>query len=475
MELENDGRSLGEVEGAIFDPVPLVETYAEIFEAAATTGPAAMLLYAMPALVSILFLIATRTRPPFPGTASGYARGRAADELGAAATVAPQRRILLVINLLFWAGAETQLRNLAIGLSRMGHDVTLLAVEDITSHAEDLEEAGVELQALGARNRVEKLRALPALVRAARRAEVVHCTGWDASLWGRLAAILARRPVVVTEHAGDRSLQVSRKGAPRARLIALHNRLLDRATSATVVVSAAQPKQLESEGVRPDSIVLIPNGVPIEELRQRAGEGCDRAELGVPPDAAMIVHVARFAPPKRQAMTLRVVARLRERFGDVRLVFAGDGETEAAVRREAEEIGAGWATFLGSRDDVPALLRAADLAVLPSSAEGLPMSLIEAMAVGTPVVATDVGDVPWLLDEVGGGLCVASDDEDAFAEACARVLADPALDERLRSEGTRGVGDFDAMRMVERYSDLLESAIGSRAPVGALEEPVLGT
>jgi glycosyltransferase involved in cell wall biosynthesis len=473
-EIDKDGRSPGEVDRAFFDPESMVEIHSEIFEFAASSGPGGLLLYAVPALVSILFLIATRTRTPFPGAISrGYPRGRSAREVERRAAGAPERRILLVINLLFWAGAETQLRNLAIGLSGLGHNVTLLAVEDITSHVDDLEEAGVELQALGAQGRLDKVRALPTLVRAARRAEVVHCTGWDASLWGRLASILARRPVVVTEHAGDRSLQVSKKGAPRARLIALHNRLLDRATSATVVVSSAQPKQLETEGVRPDSIVLIPNGVPIEELRQRAGEGCDRAELGIPPDATMIVHVARFAPPKRQATTLRVVSRLRERFGDVRLVFAGDGETEDAVKREAGEMGAEWATFLGSRDDVPALLRSADLAVLPSSAEGLPMSLIEALAVGTPVVATDVGDVPWLLGEVGGGLCVASGDEEAFTQACARVLAEPSLDERLRREGMTGLGNFDAMRMVERYSDLMEAAIESRAPSSVLEEPAL--
>lgn len=467
-EVGDDGRRFGDVDSAIFDPAPMLEIYAEIFDAAAASGPLGLLLYAFPAALSALFLIVTgsRGRSRDPGVHWG--------DPGALAPAMQQRRILLVINLLFWAGAETQLRNLAIGLRKLGHDVTLVAVEDITSHAEDLEEAGVELRTLGARSRVDKLRALPALVRAARGAEVVHCTGWDASLWGRLAAIVARRPVVVTEHAGDRSLQVSKSGAPRARLIALHNRVLDRATNATVVVSSAQSPQLEAEGVRADSIVLIPNGVPIEEFRRRAGaDRSARSALGIPPDAKAIVHVARFATPKNQAATLNVAARLRRQLGDVRVVFVGDGDTEEAVRLHAAELGGEWATFLGSRDDVPALLRAADLTVLPSTAEGLPMSLLESIAVGTPVVATDVGDVRWLLDATGGGICVPKEDEDALAAACAQVLTDADLSERLRERGQARVEAFDAAHMAERYSHLLEAAIESRPAASVRDELVL--
>lgn len=375
---------------------------------------------------------------------------------------APRRRLLLVIDHLFWAGAETQLRHLAIGLARLGYGVTLVAIDDATSHVADLKQAGVDLRVLGVKTRLGKVCALPRLVRLAREADIVHCTGWDASLWGRLAAIAASRPAVVTEHTAGRDLQVSRSGASRARLIALHNRLLDRATYATVVVAEAQVGLLESEGVRAESIVRIPNAVPLAELRRRAEEGADRDALGVPAGAGLIVHAARFTPPKGQPITLRAVARLRERLGDVRVLFAGSGPEEEKIKRQADELGAEWAGFLGSRDDVPALLRAADLAVLPSTAEGLPMSLIEAMAVGTPVVATDVGDVRWLLDVSGGGLCVAAGDEDGFVEACARVLGDEGLRGRLAAAGSAGVGDFDAPRMAQRYADVFEAAIASR-------------
>jgi len=377
---------------------------------------------------------------------------------------AAPRRFLLVIDLLFWAGAETQLRHLGVGLAELGHEVTLLAIDDATSHVEELDAAGVRLRVLGLGSRAGKFRALPKLTAEARRADLVHCTGWDASLWGRLAAIAARRPALVTEHTAGRDFQVSRSGASRARLIALHNRLLDRFTYATVAVAESQVGLLESEGVRPQSIVRIPNAVPLAELRRRAGEGVDREALGVPPEAKLVVQAARFTAPKGQRSTLRAVAALRERLGDVRVLFAGAGPEEESVKRLASEIGAGWATFLGSRDDVPALLRAADLAVLPSDAEALPMSLLESMALGTPVVATAVGDVPWLLDAVGGGICVPAGDESAFAEACGRLLGDAELRRRLGEAGAAGVAEFDVPRMAERYAAVFAAALAGESP-----------
>jgi glycosyltransferase involved in cell wall biosynthesis len=380
----------------------------------------------------------------------------------------PRRRVLLVTNWVGWAGAETQLNYLALGLSEAGHSVTLLGICEITSDVGALEEAGVEVVALGAVNPLAKIASVPRIARYARRAELVHCTGWDATLWGRLAALLARRPVAITEHTPGRELQVNAKGASRARAIALHNRLLDRFTYATVAVGAWQKGLLESEGVRAESIVRIPNAVPIEELRRRAQGGPSRADLGIPQGAPVVLQVARFAAQKGQMTALRAVARLRERLGDVRLLFVGEGRTEAEVKREAERLGAEWARFMGFRDDVAGLLALADLVVLPSTGEGLPMSLIEAIAIGTPVVATDVGDVRWLLESTGGGICISLGDEGAFVEACGRLLGDEEMHTRTSRAGERAAGEFDASKMVRRYEEVFEAAIES-TPLAGLD------
>lgn len=379
----------------------------------------------------------------------------------------PRRRILLVINAVGWAGAETQLLHLALGLREAGHSVVLLAVENATVDVRPLREAGVEVVSLGVSGRLAKIASVVRIARHARRADVVHCTGWDATLWGRLAAALARRPAVITEHTPGREHQSTHKRFSRARLIALHNRLLDRVTYATIAVAKWQVELLESEGVRPDSIVRIPNAVPVAELRRQAESGPTREDLGIPADARVLVHVARFAPQKGQDVTLRATARLRERFGDVRALFVGEGPERAAVEREAAARGADWALFLGRRDDVPGLVALADASVLPSTGEGLPMTLIEAIVLGTPIVATDVGDMRDLIETTGGGECVPPGDEEAYLAACARVLGDPERRAEIVAAAARATPEYDAPLMVRRYQEVLEAAVvGGPLPRG---------
>ncbi len=367
------------------------------------------------------------------------------------------------MNSLGRGGAETQLFHLATALAEVGRGVSILAVSKVGVDIQPLEDVGVRVIALGASGRKEKMRKLPTIARFARGADAVHCTGWDATLWGRLAAVMARRPVVITEHSDpNRTLQVIGRGVSRAQMIAVHNRLLDRVTYATIVVGACQIEQLESEGVRGESIVHIPNAVPVEALRGASLGGPTRSDLGIADDARVVIQVARFVPQKGQMSTLRAIADLRRRGGDdLRLVFVGEGPGEAEVRAEAARLGAEWAVFLGKRDDVPGLLRLADLCVLPSSGEGLPMSLIEALAIGIPMVATDVGDIRWLIESTGAGICVASGEQDQFTEACARILDDRDLRQRLAAAATAAAQDFDAKKMARRYVQVLDAAVSS--------------
>ena len=373
------------------------------------------------------------------------------------------RRLLLVIPMLGGAGAENQLVYLAIGLATRGYDVTLAAVVSVRRDIEPLRAAGVRVVDLGARSRLGKIAALRRLVRLARNADVVHCGLWDATLWARLAAIVARRPVVVAEHSGGREIHRSRTGAPRGRWIAAHHRILSPFTFATVACATWQMPLLEREGVDPDKLVYLPNGVPIDDLQAAADSGPDRAALDLPEDAIVIVHVARLEYMKNQRSSLDTVARLRGVLGDVRLLLVGDGSQRESLERYANSIGAEWSTFLGRRLDVPALLALADLAVLPSLVEGMPMSLIEAIALGVPVVATDVGDVSTTLEQADAGLCVPAGDADAFFEACLSLLLDA---DKRRAIGQRGRESrlFDAGTMVDRYAALFDAAVAGDPP-----------
>jgi glycosyltransferase involved in cell wall biosynthesis len=359
-------------------------------------------------------------------------------------------------------GAEWQAMHLARGLAERGHRVTMLALGHVRGPVDRLVDAGVRILSLGAVGPRARLAALPAITRIARGADIVHCTNWDSSFYGRVAALLARRPVVVADHQPDRAFQRSRRGAPRARWVAVHHRLLAPVTAATVACARAQEERLIAEGVPASRLVRIPNGVPIAELRAAAQGGPSRAALGLPEEARVVMHVANFRAQKNHEQTLTTVAELRSDLGDARAVFVGDGPTEAAVRRRVREQGWDWALFLGQRTDVPALMALADVLVLPSWTEALPVVVLEAIALGVPVVAYAVGDTPAVLGQTGGGLCVPAGDGDAFTAACRRVLGEPALAAELSRRGRAGAGAFDVNAMVDRYEQLFDDVLARR-------------
>jgi glycosyltransferase involved in cell wall biosynthesis len=390
-------------------------------------------------------------------------------------TDTPRRRYLLLVNHLARAGMELQLMHLSRGLAGLGHEVTIGCVE-VRTDVSDLERDGVRVMEVAGSSRAARMAAIPKIARLARGYDLVHCTEWDASLWGRMAAALARRPSVVTEHTLDRVIQVSESGAARGGAIALHHRLLGPSTYAIVHVAEQQAELLLAEDVPPAKLVHIPNGVPLDDIRGAAAAGLTRADIGVPEHAKIVMHVARFYSMKRQAWTLEAVRRLRAEIGDVHAVFVGKGPDLEVFQERVRQSGAqDWAHILGVRDDVPALLSIADLAVMPSSTEALPMTMIETMAVGVPQVTTEVGELGPTLREADAGLTVPVDDQDAFFVACRAVLTDPQLHARLRAGALSAVDRFDAARMVNRYAALFEAAISrrpreqARAAVAAVE------
>jgi glycosyltransferase involved in cell wall biosynthesis len=293
---------------------------------------------------------------------------------------------------------------------------------------------------------------------------------WDPSLWGRIAAILARRPVIVADHSTDRSVQVSSSGVSRGAWIAFHNRLLDRFTFATVACATSQRAVLIGEGVKPEKIIHIPNGIPVEETVSTANGGVTRRDLDLPEDAPVAIQVGVFRPEKNQLGAVDIFARVREQVPGARLLFVGDGSTRPEVERRVREIGAeSWIRFLGMRTDVPALLALANLMLLPSISDAMPMVVLEAMALGIPTVATDVGDLRKVLAS-GAGICVPPNEPEAFANACIALLDDPERWQSAATAAAEASRGFDSAEMVSRYSDLFEAAFANTAVEQAIEQ-----
>jgi glycosyltransferase involved in cell wall biosynthesis len=199
-----------------------------------------------------------------------------------------------------------------------------------------------------------------------------------------------------------------------------------------------------------DQYRIVPNGV---DLNRFAGAWS--------PVPGRILMVGRLAAPKRPDLALRALARVRARVPAAELHLAGDGPLEPEARALARELGIEDAVrFLGRRDDVAALLREAAVALLASDYEGSPLSVIEAMATGVPVVATAAGGVDELVVDGTTGVLAPPRDADALGEALVRVLSDPAAGAAMGAAGKRAAHErLSTERMVAETVALYEEAL----------------
>lgn len=236
---------------------------------------------------------------------------------------------------------------------------------------------------------------------------------------------------------------------------------------AVVCNSRAAAARLTQLGLQESKLVVIGNGLPAEAFAPASP---------LLPRAAGLRRVGMVARmntrAKNHSLLLRVAAKLRARMPDVQFVLVGDGPLRADLEREAETLGLGaQVMFLGDRRDVPAVLAAVDISVLPSASESLSNVILESMAAGVPVVASRVGGNPELIAE-DRGMLVPPNDEGAFCAALEQLLSD----ERLRASMGRCARNFaeehftiDHMRRrhEELYEELLERKHAREAPAHA--------
>ena len=272
--------------------------------------------------------------------------------------------------------------------------------------------------------------------------------GSPAATFGRLAVRLAGRarpPIVV--HTFHGHVLRGYFGPFRSRLFRLLERWLAGWTTALVAVSPEVRDDLVALGVAPaEKFAVIRLGI---ELDRRVAGVDGRAEtrryLGIPADRFAVGWIGRMTTIKRTDDVLVGFKHLRERGVEAILCMVGDGPDRERLERRAKELGIVRNTlFLGYQEDVAPLYAAFDALVLPSANEGTPVSVIEALASRTPVVATRVGGVPDVVREGVDGFLVGAGDTEALADRLATLAADPALRERM--------GDSAHARVLPRYA-----------------------
>ncbi|HWL34255.1 MAG TPA: glycosyltransferase [Gaiellaceae bacterium] len=290
----------------------------------------------------------------------------------------------------------------------------------------ELEGSSVELHAISpARQpRPADLWTLRTLLRLVRGADVVHGHSAKAGFLIRFAALLTgrRSRCVFTPHGWS----FWSAGGATARLYLLLERLAARWCRTIITLSADERDAGLTGGVASRAAYeVIPNGVEL-------------ARFAAPPMPVpgRILMIGRFAPPKRHDLVLRAFADVHAGLPGSELWLVGAGDGLPAAERLATELGVADSTrFLGVRDDVPALLTEAACVVLASDYEGCPLSVIEAMAAGVPVVATSVGGVPELVEDGVTGFVTAPGRADELSSSLATLLADGSAAARMGAAG----------------------------------------
>ncbi len=342
----------------------------------------------------------------------------------------PRPRVLVVITLAEMGGAQRYVATL-VPLLGEHYDVAVAAHGDGYLR-EATEAAGVRFiplehvrRPIAPREDLRGLRELVRLLRAA-RPDVVHVNSSKAAVLGRLAAPLAGvRVRVFTVH----GWAFKAHSGLLARAYLWADRLMRPLTTTTICVAESERAAGLAAGTcAASSTVVIPNAVGLDVPRAQPGA---RAPLRV-------LAVGRLREPKDFVTLVRAAARLEASAVAVRI--AGDGPDRPALEAEIARLGVGdRVELLGERADVPELLAAADAFVLPSLSEGMPISVLEAMAAGLPVVASDVGGVGELVRDGETGALVAAGDSAALADALARLASDPAAPARQGQAGRRRV------------------------------------
>lgn len=358
----------------------------------------------------------------------------------------PERdvRVMIVIHGLETGGAEMMVLHLARELSRAGHPVRVVSLHgDETDVAGLMRRAGVDVVALNKAGgpdprTVLRLRAQmrdfsPAVVHT--HLPVLEYVLPAARLYGR------RVRIIHTVH------NLAREETRHRVLRAVNRRAFSHGVVPVALNEEVRSSICREYALPASAVPVVGNGIDLDAFRGPQRRGPRGA-------GARLLCVARLAPAKNHALLLRTVARLRESGRDVSLTLVGDGPLRGALEERARELGISQRVrFAGRRTDTPAFYRDCDLFVLLSDYEGMPMSIIEAMASGLPVVATRAGGVAELVDDGVNGALVEADAA-AAAEAIAAICDDPALYARLSAGAVKTSSRYSAEAMMEKYVDL---------------------
>lgn len=355
-------------------------------------------------------------------------------------------RVLQLISSGGMYGAEAVILNLARCLDASGHHSVLgvfanTAGGDVQLHREALAR-NLESHLLPCAGQFDRrmLAQLRQFVRE-HHIDVVHTHGYKADVYAFFALRRSRIPIVATCHNWlDTDLKV--------KLYGTLDRMVLRRFAAIAVVSGALRTTLLQIGLPAEKLYLIPNGIDAAPFRQAAAHPVPHLHA-----AGRIGIIGRLSPEKGVDLFVQAAAVVHRQHPETQFLIAGDGPERSTLESLAAQLGLSQHVhFLGRSETMPEFLASLDLVVSASRMEGLPMTLLEAMASGRPIVATTVGEIPTVLDGGKAGLLVPPENSHALAEAILTLLDDPNLRRTYADRAAHRVAtSFSADQMTTRY------------------------
>jgi glycosyltransferase involved in cell wall biosynthesis len=366
---------------------------------------------------------------------------------------------LYLVTSLDLGGAEQQIRLLGREFSRRGWHVDVVSMVTPDRPEPILEEAGITVQTLGMHRGIPDPRGLGRLLRIVRRRrpDVIHAQMVHANLLASVVHLFDRNPVIVTS---ARSLN---EGAG-------WRYLAYRLTHGLVQVATAVSQSVANELVRrrvaqPGRIVVVPSGIdPSEYRHDETARELIRRDLALG-NRFVWLAAGRLVPAKAYPQLIEAFHEVLREHPESVLLVAGDGPLEEAVRSLITERGlAADVRMLGRRDDIPALMSAADAYVMSSDWEGLPSALLEAASASLPTVATDVAGNADIVVDGQTGLLVPAGNPAALADGIRRIMRMSPTQRAAMGNAARDrvMSSFDILSVVDRWEAIYRSALEHR-------------
>ena len=341
--------------------------------------------------------------------------------------------VLHIVEDLDVGGLEELFRIIVTGLNREKYNIFVCCIEEGGQVAQELVESGIKVDILGMKSYHNPFNILK-LVKYIKKREIdiIHTHMYFANSFGRIAAILAKTPIMIST-AYSNYFEYKKRNILMERFL---SGFTDRIIAASDSIKEFTVKQ---EGIKPDKFKVIHDCASTEKFSKKLDSTSIRKSLGIESGCPVVGCVARLDAVKGHAYLIQAAAKISKRNPKVKFLLVGDGP----LRKELEDLTVNLGIkdkviFAGTRRDIPEMLSAIDIFVLPSALrEGCPLSILEAMAMSKPVVASRLGGIPEEVSDGESGILVNPKDPDSLADAIIKLFSDKDMAKSMGLAGRK--------------------------------------